>query len=97
MRPPGGIMMPGMPGMGSGFPGAGGSSPRGGRLLFGGPAEGGEPNTVGSPPGTATARIIDNARLVELSIYAIASIYERFPPRPKETTSPTSPVDPGKN
>ena len=75
----------------------------GSRMIFGRPTEGGEaggptrPAAGGGTPGTAKARVIDNARLVELSIYALASIYERFPPRPKETTSPTTPVVPGKN
>ena len=82
------MMMPGMPGSNS--------SAGGGRMLFGGPRdmEGG----TGRPAGvaaTSTAKTLDNARLVELSIYAIASLYDRFPALPKETVTPgTAPAVP---
>ena len=90
MTPPAGMMMPKMPGSGS----YGGS----GRTIFGGPRDG---DTGSARPsgvaGTSTARTLDNARLVELSIYAIASLYDRYPPRPKETTTPGTTPPAGKN
>jgi hypothetical protein len=87
MTPPPGMMMPQMPGSSS----YGGS----GRTIFGGPRDG---DTGSARPtgvaGTSTARTLDNARLVELSIYAIASLYDRYPPREKKTTTPeTAPAD----
>ena len=99
---PTGLSMPMMPGMGSGSGsgmGMGSGPPGGGRMLFGGPRDGDGPNLPGGgTPGTVTnARIIDNARLVELSIYAIASIYERFPARIKDTTTPPVTTPPSKN
>ena len=88
MAPPAGMSMPKMPGSGS----YGGS----GRMIFGGPRDGdsGSTRPAGTGvAGTSTARTLDNARLVELSIYAIASLYDRYPPREKKTTSPeTAPV-----
>ena len=95
-----GMMMPPMPG--SSMTPGGSMAPGGGRVIFGRPTGGGEggntrPAGGGGVLGTSKARVIDNARLVELSIYALASIYERFPARPKETTTPTTPVVPGKN
>lgn len=42
-------------------------------------------------PAETTSQFVDNARLVELSIYGIASLYERYPPRPAAETSPGAP------
>lgn len=42
-------------------------------------------------PAETVSQFVDNARLVELSIYGIASLYERYPPRPTTETSPGAP------
>jgi hypothetical protein len=44
--------------------------------------------------GEATAQVQDTARLVELSIYGIATLYERFPPRKKPEPTPGAPGAP---
>jgi len=62
-------------------------------MMPGGPRTGaGGPRVegmTGGDPGKAAgaAHVVDNARLVELSVYAVASLYERFPPRPKPASS----------
>jgi hypothetical protein len=76
------MMMPRMPG---GAPSSGG-----GRMLLGGPRD-----MDGRPAAVSTSKPLDNARLVELSIYAIASLYDRFPALKKETaTTDTTPAAP---
>jgi hypothetical protein len=103
MRPPADGNRPPAPPMGMKMPQMPGSGPSsgGGRMLFGGPrdGDGGSGRPAAGVAAKSTARTLDNARLVELSIYAIASLYDRFPPRPKETVTPVvPPVAPvGKN
>jgi hypothetical protein len=65
--------------------------PGGGRPLGpGGPGPGEGP---GGPDGTAS-QVQDTAVLMELTVYGIATLYERFPPKPKsaESTTPTTPA-----
>ncbi len=90
MRPPvnpsGSAGAPGRPGMGSSPPPGAGPGTR----------PGGAPGS--SPEATAIAPQ-DNARLVELVVYGLATLYERFPPRSKDaapgtpagTPTPTAP------
>lgn len=95
---PGGAVPPGYgspPG-----PGGPGMSPGPGRGMFPGMIPGrpflpgaGDPGGARGGPAETTSGFVDNARLVELSIYGIASLYERYPPRPvADTPSPGSPT-----
>jgi len=83
--PSAGLMMPNMSGSMAGMM----MTPGAGRFILGGPRDtmGGTPRTPGTAA-TPTARSVDNARLVELTVYAIAALYDRYPPRPKDTTTP---------
>ena len=38
----------------------------------------------------------DTARLVEVCVYGIATLYERYPPRAKPEGTPSTPAQPGK-
>ncbi len=78
-RPGGGMMgglmgLPGRPFM----PGGGGLSTGEGGPGPGMPGLGG----AGATEGVSTFQ--DTAKLIEVSIYGVASLYERFPPRPKQ-------------
>ncbi|MFO0879652.1 MAG: hypothetical protein U0840_20085 [Gemmataceae bacterium] len=90
----GGMAMP--PGMGGGA----GPAMMGGmgypRPFIGGPRPGeeGAPSMVGGAggaPGAAGPSVPNSVRLVELTVYAIASLYERFPPRAKDPNAPATP------
>jgi hypothetical protein len=70
--------MPGRAGMGGGMS----------TDAAGGPGMGPTGGVGTGAEGVSTYR--DNAQLVELSIYGIASIYERFPPKPKSDAPATS-------
>jgi hypothetical protein len=47
------------------------------------------PSGSGDKPADSTAHVQDTARLVELSVYGVATLYERFPPRSKDATPGT--------
>ena len=73
-----------------GKPGGGtsGVAPGGGGLAgmgLGGGLKGGYPGGVGSE---ADGEDEENLSLVEVAVYGIASIYERFPPKPPEAAAP---------
>jgi hypothetical protein len=108
MMPPGGMMPP--PGGPLGTGGRAGSRPgsnpfarpgsSGGMMMPPGGMfpPGSEGSGLGRPAEQAT-QYVDNARLVECSIYGIASLYERFPPKqetPAEATTPGATTTPGK-
>jgi hypothetical protein len=61
---------------------------------MGGMGMAGPGGTGGSTEGVSTFQ--DTARLIELSVYGVASLYERFPPKPKQdggtTPAPTTPT-----
>lgn len=85
----GGDSRPGpvMIGSNDGRPGSAGLLPR---PFVSGPASDGGMGGVGgttTAPTDAKAQVIDSAELVELSIYGVASLYERYPPREKPTTT----------
>jgi hypothetical protein len=91
-RPGGG--MGGLAGLpGRFFPGMGGRG-RGG--MGTGEGEGtigmgpGMPGGLGGATETGVSTFQDTAQLIELSVYGIASLYERFPPRPKTGEAPTT-------
>jgi len=99
-----GGMPGGMPGVGGPPPAAGGPPPMGGGSMGGPPPMSGgfgrtdlsTPRGAGkfAMPGVTTpakegeSQFVDNSRLVELSIYGIAALYERFPPKPKAAEQP---------
>jgi hypothetical protein len=99
-RGPGGGGSPAPPPVG-GRPAAGGgggaASPDAGPPSAG--RGGGRPAAGGSPSSGATQPVPDEAMtsLVELTIYGIASLYERYPPRPTEpaAVAGTDAVPPG--
>jgi hypothetical protein len=39
-------------------------------------------------PGANTAPVQDNAKMVELTVYGIATLYERYPPAPPAAETP---------
>jgi hypothetical protein len=87
---PGGIS--GLPGGRSFMPGVGGVGGGTDGIIGSGGITG--TGTPGTTEGTPTFQ--DNARLVELTIYGIASLYERFPPKPPKPAeaqpAPTTPT-----
>jgi hypothetical protein len=62
----------------SGRPGMTGPQPYG--------PSGPRPGGAGGTPDPTVGQPVDNARLVELVIYGLATLYERFPARPKDAT-----------
>jgi hypothetical protein len=71
---------------------------RGGSGGFGGPGRPGGPGGPGRPGGSSDpsqAQTPDPASLVELTVYGVASLYERFPPKAAQPAStPASPPTP---
>ncbi|MBY0231243.1 MAG: hypothetical protein K2W96_18330, partial [Gemmataceae bacterium] len=64
--------------------------PRGG----GGEEKGDDAKGAKEPakPGETRAKVLDNAALVDLTVYGVATLYERFPAPPKKTaTTPPKP------
>jgi hypothetical protein len=81
-----GVTMPG-----GKFPPPGTSQPSGPSSGMSGPPRGGEFPGGPTPPGTAPSAT-DDPNLVELRIYGIASIYERFPAKKKEAADANAPA-----
>jgi hypothetical protein len=79
---PGG-RMPGLPGVGSG----GSGTPK----LPGSPGGPGPDGVPGKEKPSDTPAAQDTARLVELALYGVATLYERFPPRKKPDEAPAAP------
>jgi hypothetical protein len=92
-RPPGGVGIP--EGVGSRPPGVIGSSPGGPMSPGGMPPGPGTPGigeTAGRPSGFVGDE--DDPNLVELVVYGIASLYERFPPKAPAAAQPQTPGAP---
>ncbi len=82
----GGVGGSGGMGLGGGF-GMGGMYGRGGS---------GRPGGSGAPDTGNKNQAKDTASLVELCVYGVASLYERFPPKPAAPATPGSPSPTGK-
>lgn len=68
------------------IPGGGGGSAGG--AIGGGEGSGG---MGGGGPLETVSTFQDDARLVEMTIYGIAALYDRFPARPKQEAPPAAP------
>lgn len=86
--PPGGVP-PGLPAMGSGGPGR----PPGVGFGVPGAAAPGAVPSVGSNPNLASLGLEDG-NLIDLTVYAIGSLYERYPPKEGAETAGGSSADP---